>query len=353
MNNKYLMTMNLKKRLATVIIALLCLLSVQNGEAAVNRDNGIMVTRHVVDNIWFDNDSAKEYIWDLSEAIEQGVYNLRIRTDADSVFDLTKMGQRMDFRLSHGRVWLWGVENSKMRLADSIGIPLVELPLTTGMDYRCAVPTLKSVGFSTLSIPDSVNVQCEMTRCGKMVFPDGDSLKVVRLNMDIDYDDRIHKLSYWFADSILVPVARQYMRNCGTVIENQTFVYTFPSELEETVSLYGKFVDEIGRDIFSDGLFEEGSASGVRGFVESQGGTKRGVDSQGQSVDVIIAASPGEDFTAVITDAKGIVWYTREGKTDFNSVKIIIDGLPTGYYLVSVKTAGGEHASVKYYHEAR
>lgn len=345
--------MNLKKRLAILIIAFLSLLFAQNGEAAVNRDNGIMVTRHIVDNIWFDNDSAKGSVWDLSGAIEQGVYDLRIRTDADSVFDLTKMGQRIDFRLSHGRVWLWGMENSRMRLADSVGIPLVELPLTTGMVYRCSAPGLEAVGFATLAMPDSVKVRCEMARAGKMIFPDGDSLKVVRLNMDIDHDDRIHKLSYWFADSTVVPVARQYVRKWGATVENQTFVYTFPSELEGTVSLYEKFVDEIGRDIFSDGFFEEGSAPGVRGFVENQGGTKRGIDSQGQSVDVTITASPGEDFTAVITDAKGIVWYTQEGKTDFNSAKIIIKELPAGYYLVSVKTAGGEHASVKYYHEAR
>lgn len=51
----------------------------------------MIVTRHQVDNVWFENDSTDGFIWDLSGAIECGKYDVRFRADADSVFDVTKM----------------------------------------------------------------------------------------------------------------------------------------------------------------------------------------------------------------------------------------------------------------------
>ncbi len=335
---------------ALFIIISVCLFAEEIPSGSI--DSGMIVTRHQVDNVWFENDSTDGFIWDLSGAIECGKYDVRFRADADSVFDVTKMGRRTDFKFLDKRLFLWGIENARTRLADSKGIPLAIMPVVKDMDFRCYPKALKPVGFSLLTQPDSVGVWCRFVNTGKMIFPEGDTLTVARITLDFRYDKHTHRLNYWFADSCIIPVARQYIRFTGDEVENHTFAYTCPSEILDAVKIYDKLLSRLGIELFSDGVFETPGYYGNHGMDEWKG-QHGGHDVSDKSVDVAVASMPREDFTSVITDAKGVVWSTGNGKTDFNIAKVHINDLPTGYYIISVRTSAGEQTSIKYFHEQK
>lgn len=317
--------------------------------------SGQIVTRHILDGVMFEDDSLDNPLWDLTGAFETGIYDLRLRTDADSVFDITARGQRLDFSITRSGIQLTGLESSRMRLADREGLKFAALPLCHGVMDRSHDRNLHSVGFSNPDLPDSVSICSGIRSRGLMVFPDGDSLAVARHDVNVVTPSCSWHLSYWLADSILLPVARQYVSVDSLNLKKVTFSYTYPSELDEVKEVSKQVFREIPEKMYSENLFT-GKNMSQDGEKSAPGEYKpyNSDNTNGDFVDIPLSDTPpGEAFTCHIADAKGIIWQTTMGVTDFNRARVAVGNLPAGYYFITVLAASGEQNTLKHYHESR
>jgi len=343
------------KKLLIFISLSIVLSSMANVPRESEPSSGQIVTRHILDGVKFEPDSLENPLWDLTSALETGIYDLRLRADADSVFDITARGQRLDFRISKSGIRLWGLENSRMRLADSQGLKFAALPLGYGITDRSHDRNMHPVGFSNPDIPDSISICSGVRNRGIMVFPDGDSLSVARHDVELFYEGGTWHLSYWLADSILLPVARQYVNVDSLHGRKVTFSYTYPSELEAVKEVSKQVLGKFTGELYSENLFsgknmpQDGESPAPGEYVQSKPD-----NNNGDYVEIPLSSTPpGETFTCHVADAKGILWQTSEGVTDFNRARVSVDNLPAGYYFITVRAASGEQNTVKHYHESR
>lgn len=328
-----------------------------------------VVTRHALSGVNFVGDMDREgastgnVVWDLNGFPEDGTYPCRVRRLSDSVFDVTARGMRVDWRVDSGALHITGIENGMMRLGgDSSRMAVAPVPMLPGAERVDTMQCLVSVGNAYEGFIFKTSVRSSVGAAGMMLFPDGDSLRVRRMDAEILWESEKWRLTYWYAEDDILPVARELAISLkterGSFVETaHEFSYTYPTERGgDGVPLDSDLVCSVLGIDLSEGGSEDGNTPPRTAKGKGRGGTgEDGSDviiSSGDMVGLPLGDETlsGEAFIAIVADSSGIVWLTGEGTAAFGRCDLSVAGLPDGYYLVSVETASGRRSTYKIYH---